>query len=207
MTKISYTFIFMFFCVYSSVLFSQTFKDYKVTKEGKIVYFTLTGILDQEHSDEVNAVLSKDQNVSQSIIYKSKEVFLGKIFLKGNVEADYFRKILQSIQVDIDPSSLIDYSNAFDTRVSAHYPLFIDTGNPEKDKIVFENAKKIWIKIYPKEVANVSGKNYYDFVSRESFYINEKPVFIDTGNPDLDKQMFEKREQEWIKSNPAKLKK
>jgi len=51
-------------------------------------------------------------------------------------------------------------NNSTNINLPPHYPVFRDTGNPEYDKTFYETQKQEWIKNYPNEVEQVTGRSY-----------------------------------------------
>lgn len=57
------------------------------------------------------------------------------------------------------------YSNAYHNKqqgLPEHYPVFVNTGNPELDNSTFDQAKQEWLKNYPKEAEYTTGILYQD---------------------------------------------
>lgn len=52
--------------------------------------------------------------------------------------------------------------------VPQHYPVFVNTGNPENDNLKFEQAKQEWIKNYPEETEYSTGRPYEGVKNKES---------------------------------------
>lgn len=196
-------------CLLGHISFAQSkieFKDSKPKGEGRVVYFQISKIKNQEHLNDISLALSSDKNISSCNIYKDFEKKDAcQLEIKNlNIDANYIRNILRLKEVDFDMASVLTGDAKRHDGMPEHYPVFVDTGKPETDKAKYDNDKKNWLKSYPKEVEALMGKSYYEVVSGESFYMDEMPVFIDTGNKVLDESKFEKRKLVWNKTHSLK---
>ncbi len=106
----------------------------------------------------------------------TEDLFLEMYLKRGGFEkADYSKNKPKQIMMGPDvnlTNSLYrkaidlwekDYSKAYQNNLNGrpeHYPVFVSTGNPEKDSYSFELAKQEWIKNYPKEAESYSGIPY-----------------------------------------------
>lgn len=62
-----------------------------------------------------------------------------------------------------------EYKNAYNKLqgLPEHYPVFFNTDNPEYDNSKYDLAKKEWIKNYPDEVVQITGRSYKDATGKE----------------------------------------
>lgn len=61
-----------------------------------------------------------------------------------------------------------------DENTPEHYPVYINTGNPDYDNSVYDQAKKEWIINYPGEVEQLTGRSYEDVTGLKKKEIGKK---------------------------------
>ncbi|MFA4852678.1 MAG: hypothetical protein WC599_09190 [Bacteroidales bacterium] len=190
--------------------FSQSqkyeFKNSKPIPDGKVVYFEISGIKDNDHSEELVKVLSQIDGVSFCRIFKSSlKTDACQLNINSSVSADYVRAILLSNEADFDLESVkVNNPANIEKRrdgMPEHYPVFVNTGNTDADNAQYEMDKQEWIKKYPEEVAKITGREIDEFVNKKE---HDLPIYIDTGNPIEDQNRFEKDKKKWEENKKSK---
>jgi len=189
--------------------FSQSqkyeFKNSKPIPDGKVVYFDISGIKDNDHSEELVKVLSQIDGVSFCRIFKSSlKTDACQLNINSSVSADYVRAILLSNEADFDLESVTVINPAsIDKRrdgLPEHYPIYQGTGDLKEDQSKYDKDKLEWSQKYPEEVKAL----------REGMVLNNndnaEPEYIDTENPKKDVEAYDKAKQEWYnkKNNQKK---
>ena len=74
-----------------------------------------------------------------------------------------------------------------------------------------DQEKSQWIQDNPQEyinsIQNLTSEHQYNGQSQMAVSVDDKsrPIFLDTGNPDEDRERYEKAKQKWIKVNRSNL--
>lgn len=153
------------------------FINYKNLPNGqKVIYFELAGIGGSEQLNQILSNLQNDKNVFyNSITADDNGKYRCKATVDSMVDAAYIRNILQLSGAEINMASLIskespDFkkeiipSKMRSDGMPEHYPVYENTGNPDYDNSVYEQAKQEWIKNYPVEVELLTGRQYEKIV-------------------------------------------
>jgi len=174
-------FVFLFFSV--ATIYAQSekskmadFKNAKLIQNNeKAVYMHIINVGGTEQANKIQNDLLSDQNISSCFMNLEPDGrYACKIIMKRNISPDYIRNYILYSGADIDPASVI--SNNIPEKKSPemelkkrgdgmpeHYPVFVDTGNPEYDNSVYDQAKQEWIKNYPEEVSKITGRKIDEF--------------------------------------------
>lgn len=116
--------------------------------------------------------------ISANEVVFNKETFLEMYMKRSGFEKSQFsnnkpKEILMGENKDLTTnlySKALEvwenyYSKAFDEKrndLPEHYPVFVNTGNPENDSRMYEQAKQEWLKNYPEESQYSTGSPYQD---------------------------------------------
>ncbi len=143
-----------------------------VDNNNKVVYFLLDNVGGTEQAVKIQSDLENDANITSCQIVADKDGrYACKVIMKQNIKPENIRGIILSSGADFNPDSVVPEENnirkssSFDPKKRAdgmpeHYPVFIDTGNPDHDNSVYDQAKQEWIKNYPEEVEQITGRSY-----------------------------------------------
>ncbi|MBI4646102.1 MAG: hypothetical protein HY738_05755 [Bacteroidia bacterium] len=198
--------------------YSQNFSfiDEKVTDTYKVVYFNLSGVPDDNQKTDLEQSFRNDNNILSFRIINNNRC---QLKIRNNINADYIRNILLNNNLDYDFTSVkVEQANQkpssdkFSEKkrtdgMPEHYPVYHNTGNPEYDNQLYDKEKKEWISKYPLEVEQVTGKtqDVKPGEKRSDGMPEHYPIFIDTGNPDADNALYDKKKQEWIRKYPSEV--
>lgn len=168
-----------FFFLLISIVFVNTgkaqenfngFTDFKRISENQaVVYFTVTSE-DAFKIDELNEMLLRTDGVYSSSYKKDKDIFRFKSVIDKSVTDEDIKIILAQQNMKINADGLYNKNNDSYTKKelsssneqspAPHYPVFVDTGNPEYDALQFDKAKQEWIVNYPEEVEKLTSRSY-----------------------------------------------
>lgn len=196
----------------SNVVIAQTdiieFKSIKPLGDGKVVYFKVANLINDEAQESLKNIFESDVNIKEFYIYTDGNC---KLVINNTIDGNYIKNLLLSQGLDYDYSTVkIIYNqnsqvykeqkqNMQKNRTDGmpeHYPIFVDTGNSTLDNENYDKEKQQWFKEYPEEVAKLTGREVDEFTSNKEKNENY-PKYIDTGNPKLDNEKFEKAKIEW----------
>jgi hypothetical protein len=144
------------------------FANFKLLQNNQYVtYFTVLTD-DAFLADEFNEALLQSGMASSTTFFADKDVFKFKGVFFNSTTADDIKIMLFQLGLKMDPESLSDKNNSIpdsakpiyipEHQYAPHYPIYINTGNPELDAQTFDKAKQEWIKNYPYEVEKLRGK-------------------------------------------------
>lgn len=185
-----------------------SFKNIKHSGDRDYVYFKVNNVLSDEDAENLKKVFTSDNNINETYVNSNGSC---KLVVSGNIDADYIKNLLHSVGLDYDYST-IDINQRFEAEklenskkysqknrtdgMPEHYPVFLDTGNPDLDKKNYEIDKINWISNYPLEVITLRGISVEDYYS-ELISNGKEPKFIDTGDPIIDKERFDIAIKKW----------
>lgn len=113
----------------------------------------------------------------------TEENFLEMYIKRGGVEKAEFSKNIpkqivmgpyQELSSSLYLKALIvwekEYKNVYNKLqgLPEHYPVFFNSGNPEYDNSKYGHAKEEWVKNYPDEVEQITGRSYKDATGKEN---------------------------------------
>lgn len=202
--------VFLIFMFFASLGNSQSAKiEFKNSKSNGnntvFVYFKINRLINNDEIENLKQIFSNDINIKEHFLNNSSDC---KMILNNTIGAEYIRKKLLSAGLDFDLSTVVINDNKLlkemiialqknrTDGMPEHYPVFINTGNPDIDNANYDNLKKDWMENYPVEYAKLRGITI-DEVYSEQINSNHEPQFIDTGNPDIDKKSFNKAKIKW----------
>lgn len=206
MRKLEFLLVLLFL---ASCGFSQEksieFKKSKSNGNETFVYFKVSNVNSITDIENLKKLFSNDSGIKNFQINNEGEC---KMVVSPEINAVYIRKKLLTIGNDFDLTSILinDKSTLKEMIIPLqknrtdgmpdHYPIFINTGNPDFDNANYDYLKKDWIENYPVEYAKLRGITI-DEVYTEQINSNHEPQFIDTGNPDVDKKRFNDAKIKW----------
>lgn len=162
---------------------TSKYSDFKNAKlmgnNQKAVYFSLEKIGGNEQANQLKNNLESDGNISSFFITPEKDgKYSCKAIINMNITPEYLRNYILAVGADFDPGSVIlketpeinrsneDLKKRSDG-MPEHYPYYISTGNQEYDNSVYDQAKQEWIKNYPAEVEQLTGRKHSEFVNEK----------------------------------------
>lgn len=128
------------------------------------------------------------KNEGNSFIFGTQQILNPSTFKSKLLKAGY------TISIFVDESEEIK-------KLMIDYPNYINTGNNEKDKQQFEQARQKWIADHPTKYYRIKAIESHQLLLTEPA-TNEYPKYIDTGNPELDDENYARAKREWIKNHP-----
>lgn len=200
--------IFSFFLnVKSQDINPYQFVDSKNTPDGRMVYFKIKSADGKINKSLIENAFSSENNI---VFYKIHSNNFCQLELNNNINELRIKSLLSELSYDFDYSTvrvnetlLEKYNNSVKTndnqKKSSNEPQFIDTGNPEYDKQVYENKKQEWIKNYPDEVAKFTNRKKED-IHIENKIDNNFPKYVNTGNASKDDANYEKAKSNYLNS-------
>jgi hypothetical protein len=224
MKNIILGFSFVMIWLYGGQVFAQVtstdFKNFKsISATQKVVYFTLSGVGGLEQAQKIQDDLTDYPNVSNCIVSQGQRgEYRCKATISKDITPDELNIIIQAAGAEISQQSLdtkisgerqntVMTKKIRDDGMPEHFPVFQNTGAPETDNANFEREKKDWMRDYPLEVEQLTGRSYDDVARAQLGFPEDYPKFVKTGNQAEDLKNFEIAKNEWFISHPEYLQK
>lgn len=190
------------------------FNNIKQLDGNNIVYFSIDNLKSENDIKNISIAFSSDNNIVESEVRPNG---VCRLIMHENIDADYIYKIFNQFGFEYEKSSVTineRYISENDIALKRttlqknrtdgmpeHYPVYINTENADVDNSRFENDKQEWLRNYPQEAEMLYGRSIEDLTGIKKIE-SGKPQYIDTGNPEKDRQVFENAKKEWYSKRP-----
>ncbi len=129
------------------------------------------------------------------------------LFMSGHIMAQNTRSTSRIKQESNSKSMGNAQTNTTINVELTDYPLYINTGDKKLDDANYEVAKFKWIREnhngpLSMKITSEEGKKSWDFENMAGF-----PKYINTGNVETDKTMYNAAIKTWFENNPTEYKK
>ncbi|MFH2144385.1 MAG: hypothetical protein ABIJ97_18325 [Bacteroidota bacterium] len=182
----------LFISLISLMAYSQDIKFKFVEEKGdqKVVIFSIVGITDNSHANQIVEFLeSYDEIISCKIFYNKR----CKLIVQSSVDtedATICRRLLQKQNVDFDVDYIIAETKALYLELSdkknifpdlykpnpipsnewvypSSFPKYTDSGDAETDSRNYAASKQQWIEDHPDEYKSMTGVEYLDLINKK----------------------------------------